>query len=467
MNCSPSASMAVNSFARMLKGQVRCYSAPLDMAIPASKQRYIPTSGSYPQGFLVSGTHVGVKASNTRFPDLALIASETPCSAAAVFTTNKFQAAPVQVSRETLRSRKGEGIRAVVINSGCANAVTGKGGLEDAVQMGRTVDQCNGVENDSSLVMSTGVIGQRLPISKILDRIPTAHSNLASSHEAWLTTARAICTTDTFPKLLSREFTLPSSPGRTYRLAGMTKGAGMIHPNMATLLGVLCTDAAVEPAALQSLLKHAVSRSFNSISIDGDTSTNDTIAVLANGAAGGNTVPASETSEDYQALQTVLTDFAQELSQLVVRDGEGATKFVTVRVRNSPDYESARLIASTIARSPLVKTALYGRDANWGRILCAVGYTQGVRDGTVVPERTSVSFRPVDGSPILKLLVNGEPETVDEERASAILQNEDLEIEIDLGGGEKGEAGCGGEDAVYWFCDFSHEYVTINGDYRT
>ncbi|KAJ5709071.1 Arginine biosynthesis bifunctional protein ArgJ [Penicillium malachiteum] len=463
--------MAVNSFARMMKGQVRSYSAPLDMAIPASKQRYIPTSGTYPQGFLVSGTHVGVKASNTRFPDLALIASETPCSAAAVFTTNKFQAAPVQVSRQTLKSRQGEGIRAVVINSGCANAVTGKGGLEDAVSMGRTVDECSGAEKDSSLVMSTGVIGQRLPISKILDRIPTAHANLASSHDAWLTTARAICTTDTFPKLMSREFTLPSSPGRTYRLAGITKGAGMIHPNMATLLGVLCTDAAVEPAALQSILKHSISRSFNSISIDGDTSTNDTIAALANGAAGGETVrapaSASEASADYQALQTVFTDFAQQLSQLVVRDGEGATKFVTVRVRNSSDYESARQIASTIARSPLVKTALYGRDANWGRILCAVGYTQGVAEGVVVPERTSVSFRPVDGSPILKLLVNGEPETVDEERASAILQNEDLEIEVDLGGGEKGAAGCGGEDAVYWFCDFSHEYVTINGDYRT
>ncbi|KAJ5609548.1 Arginine biosynthesis bifunctional protein ArgJ [Penicillium herquei] len=463
--------MAVNSFARMMKGQVRSYSAPLDMAIPASKQRYIPTSGTYPQGFLVSGTHVGVKASNTRFPDLALIASETPCSAAAVFTTNKFQAAPVQVSRQTLKSRQGEGIRAVVINSGCANAVTGKGGLEDAVSMGRTVDECSGAEKDSSLVMSTGVIGQRLPISKILDRIPTAHANLASSHDAWLSTARAICTTDTFPKLMSREFTLPSSPGRTYRLAGITKGAGMIHPNMATLLGVLCTDAAVEPAALQSILKHSISRSFNSISIDGDTSTNDTIAVLANGAAGGETVcapaSASEASADYQALQTVFTDFAQQLSQLVVRDGEGATKFVTVRVRNSSDYESARQIASTIARSPLVKTALYGRDANWGRILCAVGYTQGVAEGVVVPERTSVSFRPVDGSPILKLLVNGEPETVDEERASAILQHEDLEIEVDLGGGEKGAAGCGGEDAVYWFCDFSHEYVTINGDYRT
>ncbi|KAJ6070188.1 hypothetical protein N7467_011507 [Penicillium canescens] len=439
------------SFARMVKGQVRCYSAPLDMAIPASKQRYIPTSGSYPQGFQVSGTHVGVKASNTRFPDLALIASDTPCSAAAVFTTNKFQAAPVQVSKR--------------------HCIAARGGLEDAVQMGRKVDECNGVENDSSLVMSTGVIGQRLPITKILDRIPTAHSTLASTHEAWLTTARAICTTDTFPKLLSRTFTLPSSPNLTYRLAGMTKGAGMIHPNMATLLGVVCTDAPVEAAALQPLLKHAVSRSFNSISIDGDTSTNDTIAVLANGAAGGETVRAptstSSPSADYTALQSVLTDFAQELSQLVVRDGEGATKFVTVRVTNSPDYESARQIASTIARSPLVKTALYGRDANWGRILCAVGYTQGVAEGTIVPERTSVSFRPVDGSAVLKLLVNGEPESVDEERASVILQNEDLEIVVDLGGGEKGDAGCGGEDAVYWFCDFSHEYVTINGDYRT
>ena len=248
----------------------------------------------------------------------------------------------------------------------------------------------------------------------------------------------------------------------------MTKGAGMIHPNMATLLGVLCTDAPIDSAALSPLLKHAVSRSFNSISIDGDTSTNDTVAFLANGAAGGDPITATSTpSADYTAMQTILTRFAQSLSQLVVRDGEGATKFVTVRVQNSPDYESARLIASTIARSPLVKTALYGRDANWGRILCAIGYTQGVAAGTVVPERTSVSFKPVDGSPVLKLLVNGEPEQVDEERASVILQEEDLEILVDLGGGEKGENGLGGEEAVYWFCDFSHEYVTINGDYRT
>lgn len=308
----------------------------------------------------------------------------------------------------------------------------------------------------------------RLPIKKIINMIPYAHSNLNSSHSSWLETARAICTTDTFPKLLSQPFTLPSSPNRTYHLAGMTKGAGMIHPNMATLLGVLCTDAPIDPDALQSLLKYSTSRSFNSISIDGDTSTNDTIALLANGAAGGNTITSSpSSSDDYTAMKSVLTSFSQSLSQLVVRDGEGATKFVTVRVKNSPSYDSAKLIASTIARSPLVKTALYGKDANWGRILCAIGYTQGVEPGTIVPERTSVSFKPVDGSPILKLLVNGEPEKVDETRASAILQDEDLEIIVDLGGGEKGDKGLGGEDALYWFCDFSHEYVTINGDYRT
>ncbi|EEA24381.1 glutamate N-acetyltransferase [Talaromyces marneffei ATCC 18224] len=460
---------ATNSFiiAATRRGQIRLYNILQDTTIPEPKRKYIPSSGTYPKGFRVSGTHVGVKAANTKYPDLALISSDKPCTAAAaVFTTNKFQAAPVQLSKVTLEQRKGKGIQSVVINSGCANAVTGKGGLEDARSMAAKVDECNGTSEPSTLVMSTGVIGQRLPISKILDKIPTAYSNLASTHNAWLATARAICTTDTFPKLISRTFSLPSSPGITYSLAGMTKGAGMIHPNMATLLGVLCTDAPVDASVMKPLLLHAVSRSFNSISIDGDTSTNDTIAFLANGAAGGQTI-ASSTSQDYAALQKVLTSFAQSLSQLVVRDGEGATKFVTVRVQNSPCYDSARRIASTIARSPLVKTALYGRDANWGRILCAVGYTDGVTEGTVVPERTSVSFKPVDGSPTLRLLVNGEPEVVDEERASAILQDEDLEIIVDLGGGDKGEKGLGGEEAVYWFCDFSHEYVTINGDYRT
>lgn len=241
----------------------------------------------------------------------------------------------------------------------------------------------------------------------------------------------------------------------------------MIHPNMATLLGIICTDAPIEPPVLQQLLKHAVNRSFNCISIDGDTSTNDTVAILANGNAGGNPITSTE-SPDYLAMRDALTKFTQSLSQLVVRDGEGATKFVTVRVQNSPSYDEGKLIASTIARSPLVKTALYGKDANWGRILCAIGYTPGVSNETVVPEKTSVTFRPPQGKgEDLKVLVNGEPVGVNEERASEILNEEDVEIVVDLGGGAAGESAKGGEEALYWFCDFSHEYVTINGDYRT
>ena len=465
-----------SSLLRSIRGQIRNYSAPIDSSIPGNKLRYVSTSGTYPKGFLVSGTHVGVKPSNTKNADLAFIVSETPSYAAAVFTTNKFQAAPVQVSRSMLERRGGAGIRSVIINSGCANAVTGKSGIEDATAMDETASACfkhssspdDGM-GSNSIVMSTGVIGQRLPIKKILSKISTAYKNLDNTHDAWLATAKAICTTDTFPKLLSTSFTLPGKhhEGVEYRLAGMTKGAGMIHPNMATLLGILCTDAPIHAKALKSLLASAANASFNSISIDGDTSTNDTLAILANGAA----APASETpaidnpaSEDYAAMEKVLTKFAQQLSQLVVRDGEGATKFVKVSVRNASSGNDAKLIASTIARSPLVKTALYGKDANWGRILCAIGYTQGLSADAVIPGKTNVSFVPAEnsaskGEGVLKLLVDGEPEQVDEERAARLLQDEDLNIEVDLGTGE--------EESTYWFCDFSHEYVTINGDYRT
>jgi glutamate N-acetyltransferase/amino-acid N-acetyltransferase len=230
----------------------------------------------------------------------------------------------------------------------------------------------------------------------------------------------------------------------------------MIHPNMATLLGVITTDTPISPSVLPTLLTSAVDRSFNSISIDGDTSTNDTVALLANGAAGGQEI-SSESSEDYAAFKEVLTVFAADLAKLVVRDGEGATKFVTIRVTESPSLAGARKIASTIAKSPLVKTALYGKDANWGRILCATGYSQISEPGMpvtevaeIIPEKTSVSFIPSDGSPELKLLVNGEPETVDEARAAEILAYEDLEILVKLGTGK--------EEATYWTCDFSHEY---------
>jgi glutamate N-acetyltransferase / amino-acid N-acetyltransferase len=258
---------------------------------------------------------------------------------------------------------------------------------------------------------------------------------------------------------MSVEFSLPGSDAK-YRIAGMTKGAGMIHPNMATLLGIICTDAPIAATALSPMLKTAVDASFNSISIDGDTSTNDTVAMLANGAAGGISTITGPNSPGYAEMQDALTSFATKLAQLVVRDGEGATKFVTIRVVGAKSKQDAKKVASTIARSPLVKTALYGRDANWGRILCATGYAEGVSEGGVVPEETSVSFVPVNGSAELKLLVKGEPEKVDETRAAEILKDEDLEILVRLSEQD-------GEEAVYWTCDFSHEYVTINGDYRT
>lgn len=307
--------------------------------------------------------------------------------------------------------------------------------------------------------------GSRLPIQKIVDHIPVACHRAGDSHEHWLSCAKAICTTDTFPKLMSRTFELPSSPGIEYRIAGMTKGAGMLAPNMATLLTILATDAPVAPAIMTPLLRHAVDRSFNSITVDGDTSTNDTVALLANGAAGGAEV-ASAQSPDYDAFRTVLTDFSADLAKYIVRDGEGATKFVTIRVVDAATEDGARQVARSIALSPLVKTALYGKDANWGRILCAAGYalitppTHAPTDAEdISPEKTNVSFIPTDGSAELKLLVNGEPEQVDEARASEILEMEDLEILVRLGTGDK--------STTHWTCDFSHDYVTINGDYRT
>jgi glutamate N-acetyltransferase/amino-acid N-acetyltransferase len=487
--------------------QVRQYSAPADRSIPAAKQKYIPTTGTYPKGFLVGSAHAGVKASNTKYDDLALVTSEKPCAAAAVFTQNIFKAAPVNVSKKFLSERQSVGFRGVVVNSGCANAVTGTGGMEDAEAMASATDKALGANPDekpSTLVMSTGVIGQRLPIKKITDQIPTLQASLGNTHEHWLGAANAICTTDTFPKLISRTFTLPSQPDTTYSIAGMTKGAGMIHPNMATLLGIVCTDAAIAPDSMRSILRTASNRSFNCISIDGDTSTNDTVALFANGAAApAGTTPIYKTKydphkdgredhPDLAAFQEVLKSFMVDLAKLVVRDGEGATKFVTIRVQADANPTNARRAAVSIATSALVKTALYGKDANWGRILCAIGYAPGIMASREVPldyaiaegrlrgsarasvlgykpvkpHETSVSFIPADGSEELKLLVRGEPEQVDEERAKQILEMEDLEILVKLN--DKPDATQPPRvEEVFWTCDFSHEYVTINGDYRT
>ncbi|KAM0746764.1 Arginine biosynthesis bifunctional protein ArgJ beta chain [Meredithblackwellia eburnea MCA 4105] len=435
-------------------------------AAPSKAQRFTlePAGQKFPHGFLATGLHCGIKKDPAKL-DLGIIISDRPCSAAAMFTKNAFQAAPVTVSKEVLE--KGHGLaRGIVVNSGCANAVTGTQGLKDARAMSDKLDSFLAASSSSSatgtLVMSTGVIGQTLPIDKILGGITASTATLGSTYSAWSDAAKAFMTTDTFPKLRTRAFELG---GKEVRIVGIDKGAGMIHPNMgppgqlhATLLGMIATDAAVSPTALQSALTYAVDRSFNSISVDGDMSTNDTIVALANGASGGREVGTEqETPEEYRKFRDELTSFAAELAQLIVRDGEGATKFVTVQVNGSPSYEGAHKIASTISTSSLVKTALSGEDANWGRILCAVGYSQ--PDFAIDPTKVSVSFIPTDGSPELKLLINGEPEKVDEVRASEILKMEDLEIRVELGLGE--------ESATYWTCDLSHEYISINADYRS
>jgi len=428
--------------------------------VSSKATRFVPKSGVYPLGFSVGGIHCGVKKDGTSL-DLAMIKNDygKDAVATAVFTKNKFKAAPVQVSTRIVSEKQGQNINSIIVNSGNANAVTGVQGLKDAQDMVDTTDAVLKNDKDSTLVMSTGVIGNNLPIGNILSGIPKlAQENLGSSHQHWLNCATAICTTDTFPKLVSKQFEIN---GVTYTLAGLAKGAGMICPNMATLLGFFATDAPVSNSALKEILKYSTDRSFNSISVDGDMSTNDTIAAIANGAAGGKLIDTTpESKESFDKLKEAVTDFAQQLAKLVVRDGEGATKFITLTVKDAKTYEDARNIAYSIANSSLFKTAMYGKDANWGRILCAIGYSNTSSPDSVIPEKTNVSFIPTDGSKVLRLLINGEPEVVDEERASEILQAEDLEIEIDLGTG-------GGQQTQFWTCDLSHEYVTINGDYRS
>lgn len=303
--------------------QRRFYSSAYEH-LSARKQSFIAQSGIYPSGFRATGVAAGIKKNKNK--DVALVVSELPCSGAAVFTTNKFQAAPVLVSKATLAENQDK-LFAVVTNSGCANAVTGTQGIEDAKKMRSIVDEL--VQHPlSALTMSTGVIGQNLPMDKIESGIRDAYKHLSGEHEnGWMKAAEAFMTTDTFPKLRSGEFEVKDGK---FRMAGIAKGAGMIHPNMATLLGFMVTDAYVKPELLQKALKYAVDRSFNSISIDGDMSTNDTISVLANGASD---VKIETEGPEYEVFRDRLTDFAAELAQLVVRDGEGATKFVTLHIK--------------------------------------------------------------------------------------------------------------------------------------
>ncbi len=310
-------------------------------------------------------------------------------------------------------------------------------------------------------------------MANIIEAIPRLKQSMGDSHEHWLEAAKGILTTDTFPKLSSRSFTLPSWPDTTFSIAGITKGAGMVHPNMATTLGILCTDAPITSPALQHALSIAAHKSYNCISIDGDTSTNDMVALFANGAAAEPTHPpisfdaaSASQSADFAVFQKILIEFMAELAKLVVRDAEGASKFLTIRIQGSPSYAAARHIASVIARSLLVKTAIYGGDPNWGGILAALGYsligTEFAGKGIIVPDLTSVSLVPADGAASLRFVVKGVPQSVDKEAVQRAMAQEDIEMVVHLRdhGRDVPEA----EEAVYWTCDLTHDFVTVNAD---
>ncbi len=406
-----------------------------------------------PLGFTFAGAAAGIK--KTGASDLALVVSDRPCSAAAVFTQNQFPAAPVLYDRG-LVAENPAGLRAVVINAGCANACTGLAGLADAAETARLAETTLGLPARSAAVMSTGIIGPRLPMEKIAAGLPVAAGQLAP--DGWDAASRAIMTTDTRPKVAFREVA-------GIRIFGMCKGAGMIHPNMATMLCVIATDAAITPAPLAEMLRAAVSVSFNCISVDGDTSTNDTVMLLANGAA--ETRFLRETG-----FLPALTSLCVDLAQQIVRDGEGATKFITVRVEGAATDADAKRAAKAVANSPLVKTAFYGGDANWGRILAAVGYSGAaveparaelwiaagaVGAGFSAPHQDALSPH---GKPApIQLVAAGQPVAYSEERASAIFAGAEIMVRVNLG--------LGGGQATVWTCDLSHDYVSINGHYRT
>ena len=390
------------------------------------------------KGFRAAGIHAGIKKKKK---DLAIVVSDRPAIVAGVFTKNKVIAAPLVVDR--MQMAKSPYARAIVVNSGNANACTGERGMKDAWCMVNTAAQALGISKDEVLVSSTGVIGQTLIMEKVISGIRSAAPLI--SRKGHRDAAEAIITTDTFVKEAATKIKLG---GVDIAIGGMAKGSGMIAPNMATMLAFVTTDARVNPAVMQDALRLAADRSFNRISVDGDMSTNDMVLLFANGAAGGAeilSVSDPSYAPFYEALEHVLT----RLSKMIVVDGEGATKFVEVRVVDAATEEVAAQAARAIANSNLVKTAIHGEDANWGRILAAVGYSGIDFD----PAAVEISFGEV---PIL-----GKNYAIDfsEEDAHAVLCRKEISITVNLNQGTA--------SATFWTCDLSKEYVAINANYRT
>ena len=389
-----------------------------------------------PQGYRASGSSAGIKADNGL--DLALLVSDTPATAAAVFTTNRAQAAPILVSREHL-SASGGVARAIVVNSGCANACTGDEGLRAAREMAAETARLVRCSIAEVLVASTGVIGVALPIEKIRAALPAAFRELANEHGSLA--ARAIMTTDPFPKEAAAEVKIG---GRTVRIGGMAKGSGMIEPMLATMLGFITTDADVPQPLLARALREAVDDTFNAITVDGECSTNDSVMLLANGASG-----ASINVGNCDAFLDGLRAVCRELAMGIVRGGEGATKLVTVTVTGAASAIEARRAAKAIANSLLVKTAIHGGDPNWGRLIAVAG-------------RANVAFELSRASVMIgstTLFRNGRPHDEASAEAAEYLKGTEIAVSVDLGSGSA--------SSTVWTCDLSAEYVRINAEYRT
>jgi glutamate N-acetyltransferase/amino-acid N-acetyltransferase len=390
-----------------------------------------------PKGFTAAGLHTGIKA-KPGVLDLGVLAADTAVPAAGIFTTNLAQAAPVTVSKQHLDTNHGL-VRAIVVNSGCANACTGVAGMNDARQMTVETAARLGCRPEQVLVASTGVIGVNLKMDKV---VPGIHAAAAALGRDGSLMARAIMTTDPFPK--EHAVTVKTARGM-FTVGGTAKGSGMIEPNMATMLGFVCTDAKASPALLRRALRESAEDTFNAITVDGDGSTNDCVFALASGASG-----VEIDDELYPALVAGFYAVSRELAVGIVRGGEGATKLITIAVKDAQSVADARRVAKTIANSPLVKTAVHGADPNWGRIVAAAG-----RSGVMFDvDRATVH---VGG---ILLFENGLPHDDNAAKAAEHLKLKDVSIDVDLGTG-------GGGSATVWTCDLTAEYVKINGEYRT
>lgn len=391
-----------------------------------------------PKGFLAAGVKAGIKKSGKQ--DVALIYSEVPAAAAGVFTTNTMAAAPVVISRQVAANGMAS---AVAVNAGCANACTGKQGTIDAQQMAKAAAEALSVPTKQVFVASTGIIGQTLPMDKLTAGLKDAASKLSKEGEK--DASMAILTTDTTEKKTAYTFTLG---GKSVTIAGMAKGSGMIHPNMATMLGFITTDAAIDSTLLQQALKASTEVSFNMVSVDGDTSTNDSVFLLANGMADNEKI-VDASSADFADFQEALTVVCTDLAKKIAKDGEGASKFLEVNVEGASSFASAKQIAMAIAKSPLVKTAFFGEDPNWGRIICAIGYS----GENIQPADTNIWIGDI------QVVANGMGADFKEAALKKIMSKDDIVITAKVGDGT--------EKATVWTCDFSYEYVKINGEYHT